>query len=738
MIRQKNSVNTKMAVYFSAICGLSALSCLLTVYGFLEINRVMVEMQTKWLGTTFSLGQLNAAVIDHHSRLIDLVNWSDSGDDREEMEKDAEILVNTVNEELRNYEAAATDLDDKEALSVLKNELKMYLESTATVLRLLHEEQHNDAKDVLLGETKRYYDSTKNFLDRSIGFTMTKTRKAGDGGRALFIQSVSIIVGGSLLLFSLICVVWILLRKGIVSPLLAMTSAMRDLAEGNMNIQVPYIDRKDEVGSLAHSLQAFKDAAHEQERLRESQVEEMANREKRRVAIETRTAHFRVSVGNMLDTVAKAASELSAVAGTMSTTASETSVQSNLVSASAGGASTNVASVAAAAETLASSIRGIGRQAEQSICIAKDAVRESAETNAIVRSLADAAQRIGEVVDMITSIAGQTNLLALNATIEAARAGEVGKGFAVVASEVKALATKTAQATQEITEHIAQVQDRTSVAVQAIQRISGTIAEIDRIAGTISLAVEQQEASTQEIAQNVQQAADGTHEVTENIRGVAKAAGTAGQMANHVLDSAQGLTSQAGDLRVEVESFLADILDEDKHAESENDIIGKFVQNTAATIAKAFEAAVEHGEISESDLFDEDYQSIPQTDPQQFLTKFVPLTDRLLPPLQEPALAVNEQGVFCAAVDRNGYLPTHNQVFSHPQGEDPVWNDAHCRNRRIFDDATGLSAARNTRPLLIQTYYRKLGNVQVAMVDASSPIFVNGRHWGALRIGYQV
>jgi methyl-accepting chemotaxis protein len=221
--------------------------------------------------------------------------------------------------------------------------------------------------------------------------------------------------------------------------------------------------------------------------------------------------------------------------------------------------SVNVQTVATATEELAVSVQEIGRQVAQSARIAGQAVEDARQTDATVQALAAGAQKIGDVVTIIQDIANQTNLLALNATIEAARAGDAGKGFAVVASEVKALANQTGKATEEIGSQIVQIQDTTRQAVTAIQGIARTIGEINEIAASIASAVEQQNAATQEISRNVQQAAKGTQDVSNNIAGVKQAATETGVAATEVLGAAKDLSRQSGELRGEVDHFIADV-----------------------------------------------------------------------------------------------------------------------------------------------------------------------------------
>ena len=268
---------------------------------------------------------------------------------------------------------------------------------------------------------------------------------------------------------------------------------------------------------------------------------------------------FEQKIGRIVEAVAVAAIEMQNMSSSMSNNSDEIARQTEAAATASTQASANVGTVAAAAEQLSASIREIAGQATRSAEIAGKAAGEARRTNAVVEGLASGTQKIGEVVTLIQSIASQTNLLALNATIEAARAGEHGRGFAVVASEVKALANQTAKATEEISAQIQDIQTATGQAVTAIQAIGGTIAEINEISGTIAAAVEQQGAATNEISGNVQQAANGTRDVSDNITGVARASGEAGAAASKLLNAATGLSSQSEQLKGAVDSFLDSI-----------------------------------------------------------------------------------------------------------------------------------------------------------------------------------
>jgi len=348
-------------------------------------------------------------------------------------------------------------------------------------------------------------------------------------------------------------------RKWLVAPMEALSASMRALADGDSSADVPGTDRGDELGEMAQAVLVFKDnLIHNAELTREQETQRLAG-DRRAERIAALIGGFDGKVSDMLGAVASAAQELEKTAQFMSSTAEETSDQAAAVATASDQAATNVQTVAATAEQLSNSIAEIGRQVGQSAEIAANAVSETEETNQTVQGLAAAASRIGEVVTLINDIAGQTNLLALNATIEAARAGEAGKGFAVVAQEVKNLANQTARATEEISAQITSIQSETDGAVGAIDRIREVVNEINDISMAVATAVEEQGASTREIARNVQQAARGTQEVNTNIAGVTEAAGQTGSAATQVLTSSGELSQQAENLRREVDTFLADV-----------------------------------------------------------------------------------------------------------------------------------------------------------------------------------
>jgi methyl-accepting chemotaxis protein len=345
--------------------------------------------------------------------------------------------------------------------------------------------------------------------------------------------------------------------KAMSQPIARLKLAMEVLARNDLRTDVPEKDRRDEIGDMAKTVEVFKTNALEVERLKAAQVEaEKQAAEQRRREMINLADGFERAVGEIIDTVGSASTELEASSSTLATTAQRAQELTSVVVTASGEATGNVQSVATATEELSSSVNEISRQVQESARMAGEAVGQARTTTERVSELSVAATRIGDVVELINTIAGQTNLLALNATIEAARAGEAGRGFAVVASEVKTLAEQTAKATGEISQQISGIQNATQESVAAIRDISATIERLSEVSSTIAAAVEEQGAATQEIARNVQQAARGTQQVSSNITDVQRGAAETGSASSQVLSTAKMLASDSNRLKDEVGKFL--------------------------------------------------------------------------------------------------------------------------------------------------------------------------------------
>jgi methyl-accepting chemotaxis protein len=459
---------------------------------------------------------------------------------------------------LKAVETAAGEFKP-EALDKLKAAVAGYLKQSKSAIEMAD----GDAGSALMfikGAERNFVEIEKLTDDLIARSSDSKDREIARAGMKLEQQQwtlTAVLLGLALASF----VVSFIIGRNISGPVVAMSKAMRELAAGNFDVQLPGLERGDEVGQMAHAVQEFKIQAVAKAE-RETAEREEKNRElaaARRSELHTLAERFETAVGNIIENVGAASTELENSAVILSKSSAATQELSTVVAAASEETSSNVQSVASSTEEMAGSINEIGRQVSDSNRIANEAVEQAQKTDARIAELSLAASRIGDVTKLITTIAEQTNLLALNATIEAARAGDAGRGFAVVAQEVKALAAQTARATSEISTQIAGMQAATQDSVLAIKEISGTIGRVSEIAAAIAAAIEEQGAATQEIARNVQQAAIGSTQVATSIADVNRGAADTGSASSQVLSSAQLLSNENKRLKSEVAKFLATV-----------------------------------------------------------------------------------------------------------------------------------------------------------------------------------
>jgi methyl-accepting chemotaxis protein len=520
------------------------------------VNGSAAEVRDNWLPATGWLGTISKSIEQYRARQGQFL-LATTAEERTIQEQQIAESRELFDKTWRLYEPTVTTSEEKALVAAFKKPWSTYLDGSKQLLELSRKNQPEAATTLFMGKLRDDFVLARKALEQDLAWNVEQGKKEADKGAAVYLSSRAWILAVIALAAILCIAMGYLIVSGVARPITAMTDAMRKLAGGDMSAQIPGTERKDEIGNMAGAVQVFKNNAIETEKLRAEQAEaEKLAIERRKRDMHDLANRFEGAVGEIINTVSSASTELEASATTLTSTAERTQQRTTTVAAASEQATSNVQSVASATEELSSSVTEISRQVQDSARIANEAVDQARKTNDRVSELSKAAARIGDVVELINTIAGQTNLLALNATIEAARAGDAGRGFAVVATEVKALAEQTAKATGEIGQQISGIQAATQESVGAIKEISGTIEKLAEISSTIAAAVEEQGAATQEISRNIQQAAQGTHEVSSNITDVQRGASETGSASTQVLSAAQSLSQDSNRLKLEVGRFL--------------------------------------------------------------------------------------------------------------------------------------------------------------------------------------
>jgi len=556
------SIRNKITIVISLLLlGLTGMG-LLAIMKMRDINARAVEIHSVWLPSVYALGELQGSTNAYRATLRAHL-LSATADGKASVEQQLQEQTEKTNKVRRSYEKLISSPENRAIYDEWAREWEQYTKVAQEVMALSRANTNGGlpTEAVKLNEAKGIPQGRKAdaLLVKGAELNNAGSNAAGAAAQQTYDSAFMMVVGILVVMAVLGIGVGIYLVRDVSAGIKSIIVPMQALGTGDLTAMVPHQGEKTEIGAMADTLQVFKQALIDKRAADEAAAVDAEAKIERGRRVDQITRDFEAMIGEIVETVSSASTELEASAVTLTGTAERAQELTTSVAAASEQASTNVQSVASATEEMASSVNEISRQVQESSNIANQAVDQARKTNDRVGDLAGAAARIGDVVELINNIAGQTNLLALNATIEAARAGEAGRGFAVVASEVKALAEQTAKATGEISTQISGIQAATQESVGAIKEIGDTIGRMSEIASTIASAVEEQGAATQEISRNVQQAAQGTMQVSSNITDVQRGATETGSASTQVLAAAQSLSTDSTRLKDEVQKFLTSV-----------------------------------------------------------------------------------------------------------------------------------------------------------------------------------
>lgn len=555
----KMPIRTKItAVVVGLLLALLATSAF-AIWKMQVINAAVIDVQTNWLPSIRVLGELRATTITYRNAVRQhLLN--DRAEEKVDFDKRIEQVAERMAQNIADYEKLISSPRERALYDEWRGLWNEYMKGSQEVLRLSRAavgrfpQEANELNSKTVNPVGLKADKV---LTNAIDLNNKGADEAGADAAAAYNHTFNTVVAMATTAGVLGALVAFFLVRNVSRGIAAIVSPMQALSAGDLSAEVTHQGERTEIGQMADALQVFKEALIAKKEAEEGRAEQERQQAKlQRREMDRLAEAFETAVGEIVQTVSSASSQLESSASALRSTAERTQNVATGVAAASEEATANVQSVASASEELAASVGEVGRQVQESSRIASEAVRQAGITNEQITRLAQAAARIGDVIDLINSIAGQTNLLALNATIEAARAGDAGRGFAVVASEVKALAEQTAKATEEISQQVGSMQDATGKSVAAITDISGTISRMSEIATVVAAAVEEQGAATHEIARNIQQAAQGTGEVSSGVADVQRGAAETGGASAQLLSSAGLLSRNSTRLRDEVTNFL--------------------------------------------------------------------------------------------------------------------------------------------------------------------------------------
>ena len=557
----KYSIRTKIIAVVAFLLVATTGMGLLAVSNMRAINANTVDISTNWLPSVRALGELRAGVITYRNVIREHM-LSETLEEKLANEKTLAGVVESNSKIRAAYEPMIASPDERALYSEWVRLWESYKKGTEEVVALSRKAAGQPPR-----EAHELNNKTVNKIGLEADAVLKKDIDLNNVGADRAAQGAADSYASALMMLAVVLAAAVVLGIGVSFYLVrdvsvgiaSIVTPMQALSNGDLSATISHQGEATEIGAMADTLQVFKQALIAKKVADEAAAADAEGKIERGRRVDGITRTFETVIGDIVQAVSSASTQLEASAGTLSATAERSQALTSTVASASGEASANVQSVASATEELSSSVTEISRQVQESARMASGAVGQARTTNDRVSELSKAASRIGDVVELINTIAGQTNLLALNATIEAARAGEAGRGFAVVASEVKALAEQTAKATGEISQQITGIQGATQESVSAIKEISGTIERLAEISSAIAAAVEEQGAATQEISRNVQQAARGTQQVSANISDVQRGAGETGAASSQVLSAAQSLSGDSHRLKLEVGKFLQSV-----------------------------------------------------------------------------------------------------------------------------------------------------------------------------------
>ncbi|CCE06587.1 conserved exported hypothetical protein [Bradyrhizobium sp. STM 3843] len=534
---------------------------LFAVNNMRAINAATVDIATSWLPSVRVLGELQQGVVMNRN-IVRAHLLAEQLEDKLKVEKALNANFEEIARTIQAYQPLITSPEERALFNDWSRIWEDYKQGVQEVLALSRKESGqvpHEASELNSKKVNRLLTDADVILKRDIELNNKGADKAYKDSADNYTSTLTWVA--VILVMTLIVgiALSVYLVRDVSAGIASIVSPMQSLSDGDLSAEVPHRGEKTEIGTMADALQLFKEALIAKKAADAAAARDAEDKIARGRRVDDITRNFEAMISEIVNTVSSASSQLESSAGTLTSTAERSKQLATAVSAASEEATTNVQSVASATEQMASSVTEISRQVQESARMAGEAVGQARTTTGRVSELSKAATRIGDVVELINTIAGQTNLLALNATIEAARAGDAGRGFAVVASEVKALAEQTAKATGEIGQQISGIQAATQESVNAIRDISSTIEKLSEISSTIAAAVEEQGAATQEISRNVQQAAQGTQQVSSNISDVERGAAETGSASSQVFSAAQALSVESQRLRVEVGKFLGSV-----------------------------------------------------------------------------------------------------------------------------------------------------------------------------------